>query len=264
MNSRPQLLEYHLAPGVRAFSTLRGGGCSEGVYASFNVNAFCGDRPEHVAANREALCRELGIGVDRLILPRQTHGCRVLAVDEALLALTEGRRAERLEGVDAVMTDVPGVCVGVSTADCIPVVLCDETRRAVAAVHAGWRGTVGRIVEKAVAAMAARYGSRPEELKAVIGPGISQAAFEVGEEVYDAFAAAGFPMDAIARRTDKWHIDLPAANYLQLEAAGLPMAAIQVSGHCTYTESDTFFSARRLGISSGRIYTGILLSPSPK
>ena len=96
-------------------------------------------------------------------------------------------------------------------------------------------------------------------LRAVIAPGISVAAFEVGDEVYDAFAAAGFPMDVVARRMGRWHIDLNVANFLQLEAAGVPLDRIQVSSYCTYTECDRFFSARRLGIQSGRLYTGILL-----
>lgn len=262
MTSKPELLEYDLGPAVRAFTTTRFGGCSEGNYASFNINGYCGDDPAHIAANRAALCSELGIQPDRLILPHQVHGKKVLAVGAALLELDEVARRERLEGIDAVTTDVPGVCVGVSTADCIPVLLYDEAHGAVAAVHAGWRGTVQRIVAEAVRAMSRNYGSEAASLRAVIAPGISMAAFEVGDEVYDAFAAAGFPMDAVARRMGRWHIDLNVANFLQLEAAGVPLDRIQVSSYCTYTESDRFFSARRLGIQSGRLYTGILLRPN--
>lgn len=261
MTDRPELLEYTLGTGVRAFTTTRLGGCSEGTYASFNINEYCGDRPDHIRANRAALCHALGIEPEALILPHQVHGTTVREVDAALLRHDAATRHALLEGVDAVMTDVAGVCVGVSTADCIPVLLYDEAHRAVAAVHAGWRGTVSRIVAYAVAAMTARYATRPADLRAVIAPGISTAAFEVGDEVYEAFAAAGFPMDAVAHRTDRWHIDLPVANFLQLEAAGIPLDRIQVSSHCTYTECDRFFSARRLGIRSGRLYTGIMLRP---
>ena len=109
--------------------------------------------------------------------------------------------------------------------------------------------------------MSLHYGTEAAMLRAVIAPGISVAAFEVGDEVYDAFAAAGFPMDVVARRMGRWHIDLNVANFLQLEAAGVPLGRIQVSSYCTYTECDRFFSARRLGIQSGRLYTGILLRP---
>lgn len=92
------------------------------------------------------------------------------------------------------------VCIGVSTADCIPILLADTEHHAIAAVHAGWRGTVARIAEKAVAALTRYYETRPERVEAVIGPGISQAAFEVGDEVYEAFSRAGFNMKQIARR----------------------------------------------------------------
>ena len=106
--------------------------------------------------------------------------------------------------------------------------------------------------------MTTAYGSQPADLRVQIGPGISLDSFEVGDEVYDAFAAAGFDMKSISRREAKWHIDLPECNHLQLIAAGVPEAHISVADICTIKQSDTFFSARRLGIQSGRIFTGII------
>ena len=147
------------------------------------------------------------------------------------------------------------VCV--STADCIPVLLHDPRHHAVAAIHAGWRGTVARIVRQTVQAMQARLGTQAADLRAVIGPGISLQAFEVGQEVYDAFLAAGFPMESIAVQRDKWHIDLWEANRLQLKEAGVQ--DIQIAGVCTYTHPDLYYSARRLGIQAGRILNGIML-----
>jgi YfiH family protein len=157
------------------------------------------------------------------------------------------------------MTDLVGVCIGVSTADCIPLLLHDPKRRAVCAIHAGWRGTVARITQKAVQTMTETYGTRPSDLIAQIGPGISLDSFEVGQEVFDAFAAAGFNMPAISKMYAKWHIDLPECNRQQLIASGLRTDHIHLSGICTYRAHDTFFSARRLGIHSGRIFTGILI-----
>ena len=157
------------------------------------------------------------------------------------------------------MTDVPQLCIGVSTADCIPVLLYDSIHRAVSAVHAGWRGTVLRIVQKAVEAMHNAYGTAPADLQAVIGPGISLDSFEVGDEVYEQFLSAGFDMQPISRRDAKWHIDLPMCNRLQLMEAGIPSNNIQMTNICTYQQYDRYFSARRLGIQSGRIYTGILI-----
>ena len=247
----PQLTYYNMGTGVTAFSTTRQGGCSTGNYAAFNINGYCGDDEVHIAANKVALCGLLGIDSNRLVMPHQVHDCVVRRID--------GPQQGVIEGVDAVMTDVPQLCIGVSTADCIPVLLYDSTHRAVSAVHAGWRGTVLRIVQKAVEAMRDTYGTVPADLQAVIGPGISLDSFEVGDEVYDQFLSAGFDMQPISRRDAKWHIDLPMCNRLQLMEAGVPADHIQMTNICTYQQYDRYFSARRLGIQSGRIYTGILI-----
>ena len=139
-------------------------------------------------------------------------------------------------------------------------------------------GTVQRIVEKTVKKMAAVYCTHPCDLIAQIGPGISLDSFEVGDEVYDAFAKEGFPMELISKRypcnecgsqfftlhsslfTSKWHIDLPECNRQQLLSMGIPSDHIAVSPVCTFQQPDTFFSARRLGINSGRIFSGIQLN----
>ena len=230
-----QLLNYDMAPDVVAFSTTRQAGCSM------------------------ALCQQLGISDDRLVMPHQTHDTRVACIDEDFLSMTMAERQDALEGIDALMTNVPGVCIGVRTADCIPLLLYDPQHRAACAIHAGWRGTVARLTEKAVCAMTATYGTRPSDLIAQIGPGISLDSFEVGQEVYDAFAAAGFDMPTISKRYAKWHIDLPECNRRQLTDSGLRADRITLCGICTYKAYDTFFSARRLGINTGRIFTGILL-----
>jgi hypothetical protein len=240
-----------MGAGVTAFSTTRQGGCSTGNYAAFNINGYCGDDIVHVAANKVALCSLLGIEYDHLVMPHQIHDCVVRRID--------GPQQETLEGVDAVMTNVSQLCIGVSTADCIPILLFDPVHRAVSAVHAGWRGTVLRIVEKAVEAMQENYGTEAADLQAVVGPGISLNSFEVGDEVYDQFQAAGFEMEAISRCDEKWHIDLPECNRLQLVESGVLPSHIQMTNICTFQACDRFFSARRLGIQSGRIFTGILL-----
>lgn len=253
----PKLLRYNTDHGITAFSTTRHGGKSEGRYAAFNINNYCGDLPAHTQANRLSLCNTIGITPESLIVPHQTHGTEIRQIAPEYFNLTADTRNMLLEGVDAVMTDVPGVCVGVSTADCIPILIYSAERRAVCAVHAGWRGTAGRIAQKAVTAMCAAYGLSPTALKAIIGPGISEKNFEVGREVYDAFAKAGFDMTKIAQMHGKWHIDLPECNRLQLEEAGLSADNITLSGICTYDSVSEYFSARRLGTASGRIYSGI-------
>ena len=253
----PRLHYYNVGHAV-SFSTMRHGGVSQGEYASFNINEYCGDTAEAIAANRKALCDELGIDEAHLVMPHQTHGVEVRQIAADFIALPDNIRRMILEGVDAVMTNESGICIGVSTADCIPIIIYDQPHHAVCAVHAGWRGTVARIVEKAVKAMALAYKSDPQDLQCVIGPGISFDAFEVGMEVYDQFRQAGFGMVSGFVR-DKWHIDLKECNRLQLVALGVKPEAITVSPICTYTDNHNFFSARKQGIESGRIFTGAML-----
>lgn len=246
------IFEYSLDNRVRAFSTTRKGGVSTGNYSSFNISHYCNDRLKNVQENRNRLSLLLDIPSERIIVPRQVHLTAVQAV-------TSHTKNTDLEDIDAVITNERQLCIGISTADCVPILLYDTTKQAIGAVHAGWRGTVGKIVCKTIQKMQEHYNSFPQDLKAIIGPSIGKEAFEVGDEVYDAFATAGFTMSEIAERREKWHIDLWAANFKLLVATGIKMENISVANICTYNHYDTFFSARRLGINSGRIYTGILL-----
>ena len=258
--THPVLHQYDLGPGVRAFSSTRHGGVGKGNYASFNINTYCGDNATDVESNRALLCQALGIDLCHLVYPHQVHGDVVASIDcQWMESLSPTEKRNSLEGVDAVMTNLAGVCIGISTADCIPILLYDPTHHAICAVHAGWRGTVKRIAQKAVEAMASRYGTEAQKLRAIIGPGISLQAFEVGDEVYHEFEAAHFDMAHIARRYRKWHIDLWECNRLQLMEVGILQANIQIAGICTYQRLDDFFSARRLGLNSGRIFTGIMM-----
>ena len=255
----PELRYYDFGEGVIAFSSTRRGGYSKGNYGEFNINRYCGDAPQAIRQNREALCQLLGISDHQVVMPHQVHLTEVAVIDETFLQLPAGEQQQQLEGVDALMTNVSRVCIGVSTADCIPVLLYDPEHHAVCAVHAGWRGTVQRIVAVAVDQMIKAYDAQPQNMMAQIGPGISLDSFEVGDEVYEAFEKARFEMPQISRHDAKWHIDLPLCNRLQLEASGIPTHQIFVASDCTFKQPDTWFSARRLGIQSGRIFTGIML-----
>lgn len=168
---------------------------------------------------------------------------------------------EDLDGIDALITDRKGIAIGARTADCIPVLLYDESHHAAAAVHSGWRGTVGRISAVTISEMISRYGTDPSELKAVIGPGIGFDSFQVGDEVVDRFREEGFPMDMIYRNEGEKvpgsmkggdHIDLWQAVKWTLEESGVKPENITVAGICSYSSNDILFSARREGISCGR------------
>ena len=256
-----RMLEYGMMrpySDIFCFSTTRHGGYSAGAYASFNCNGYCGDNGIAVERNRELLCSLMPVRPLCMVIPHQVHQTEVRVIDNVFLEKSETERQELLEGVDALVTDLSKVCLCVSTADCIPVLCYDTRRKVVAAIHAGWRGTVAGIVGKALRVMSGRYGTEGKDVVACIGPGISQDAFEVGDEVYDAFRESGFDMSRIAVRRDKWHIDLWEANRMQLSASGVRPENIGLSGICTYHNAADFFSARRLGIRSGRILSGIM------
>lgn len=261
------LLRYDVSSDIVAFSTRRG--CltdADSPYSSFNANPYCGDDLNRVVASQKSLASMIGVGQDKLIIPHQVHGKRVLKVDELFMSQEQAEREKALDGTDALVSNLKGVCLCISTADCVPVLVYDKQSGAMAAVHAGWRGTVQNIVGATLALMADAYGTNPKDCHAVIGPSISLDSFEVGEEVYEEFAKAGFDMSAIARRypctggplTEKWHIDLWEANRIQLLDAGLLPQSVKVAGICTYKNYEEYFSARRLTIKSGRIITGIV------
>ena len=256
---QPTVLSFDLHNDVIAFSTTRHGGFSVGNYAEFNINPYYGDDTDAVRRNQQLMCQMLGIDDNRIIMPHQVHSTEMAQIDTAFFQCSVRERQQRLEGIDALMTNLPGVCIGVSTADCIPILIYDSRQHVVSAIHAGWRGTVRRIAQKSIAEMQKAFQSQTQDMIIQIGPGICLDSFEVGDEVYEAFAEAGFDMKAISQRQEKWHIDLQECNRLQLIAAGVPPTNIAVSDICTVKQSSEFFSARRLGIHSGRIFTGIML-----
>jgi len=235
------------APFVHAFST-RAGGVSAAPFDTLNMGARWGDLPAHVAENRRRLLRALGVA-GPLYVARQVHGAAVVrvraGVDPAAIAPVEA---------DALITGDAGVAVGVFVADCVPALLVDPRTGAVAAAHAGWRGTVAGVLPAAVRALAAEFGARPDNLRVALGPAIGACCFEVGAEVARAFeaalggaAAADVVIPSPRGAAGKWHVDLKAANRLLLERAGVPTEAIDVGTDCTHHDRARFFSYRRDG-----------------
>lgn len=245
--------------GVAAFSTTRGEVDGRNPYSGVNLCDYVGDDALRVLDARIMLAMQLGVDLDAVVMPRQTHSCNVAVIDTHFKDNDIDRQEQALEGVDALVTTLPGVVIGVNTADCVPIVLVDEAAGVIAVAHAGWRGTVGRIARAVVEEMC-RQGARVERIQASMGPSICQDCFEVGDEVVEAFKKARFDLDAIVTRnasTGKAHIDLRAANREVLVAAGVPAGNVVLSQHCSRCEHERFFSARRLGIDSGRTFTGI-------
>lgn len=243
------------------FTTTIHGGISKGAYSTFNLGEYCGDSADAVAQNRRSLARLLS--VDEILVPYQTHKDKICIIDEEFLSMRDDERKNCLSGVDALITCQRNICIGITTADCVPVLLFDPQNNVLAAVHAGWRSTADSIVQKVVGLMISRFGSNPANLFAGIGPSISVQKFEVGDEVGDVFKGKGFDLVSISCRneeTGKLHIDLKEANKYQLLDVGILPENIEVSRFCTYSDTDKFFSARRQGIHSGRMLTGGVLS----
>ncbi|MEM1094347.1 MAG: peptidoglycan editing factor PgeF [Bacteroidota bacterium] len=235
------LLRPRLAglPNVNAGFSTRHGGVSTGAYGSLNLGLSTDDAEANVQTNRQRFAEALGFSADQMAIAGQVHGSTVRVVETSGL----------YRGVDALVTTTPGVLLSMSAADCAAVLLADA--QVVGACHAGWRGTVAEIALKTVAQMVA-LGASAERMHAYISPCISQANFEVGEEV-----AAHFAEAFVDRTRAKPHADIKGALVAQLRRAGIPEAYIEASPHCTYGEVTDFFSYRAERGVTGRLMGGI-------
>lgn len=225
---------------VNAFST-RTGGTSEMPLAALNLAGFRDDEPANIYENRRRFLR-LFAGDWKLMTVVQVHGDDLALIKDAQDVQPDAVRA------DALLTNVPRILLGVKTADCVPVILGDARSGALAAVHAGWRGTLAEIVMRAVARMTSEYGTRADDLRAAIGPAALGCCYEVGAEVVTAFRHKFADAENFLRPSNRpAHalIDLHHANRQQLVAAGLSPARIHLAPLCTMCRTDLFFSHRR-------------------
>lgn len=263
-SKRLNLLTFRSFPTERVsvFITTTQGGISTGAYASLNLSPYSGDDADCVSENQERLADEINVSIDNLYIPYQTHNDKVAIIDNDFLQKSDFEKAKLLNGIDALITDQKDICIGVTTADCVPILIFDPVQHVLAAIHAGWKGTVVRIAEKTIEKMTEQFDSKPQDLVTGIGPCISQKHFEVGDEVVEAFIRAGFTIADIAYRNTesrKMHINLELANKLLLIEAGIDNKNIEIANLCTYSNPKLFFSARRQTINSGRILTGGVL-----
>ena len=246
---------------VEWFMSNREGGYSTNAYQSLNLGFYSGDDESSVLRNREALSQCLGITSSHVIIPKEVHETQWIWVESMHTRLSVAER-EQLFVCDALLTKEPGICIGVTTADCVPILLYDDSQRVVAAVHAGWKGVVKGILPKVVKEIASQMAIMPEHLNMRVNACISAACFEVGEEVAKLFEKEGLDHDIVIRSSNytKPHIDLRKAIKQQAEACGVKRDNISISNECTY-DNDRYFSARRDGFASGRMVSGIMLHP---
>jgi len=241
-------------PGVRYFCTTRGGGVGRAPHDTLNLGLRAGDDPEAVAENRRRLRAMLP--ADPLWL-RQVHGSEVIDAD-----LPRGvTQPDEDPAVDSAVTAQAGRVLAVMAADCLPVMIVDQDATVLGAAHAGWRGLSGGVLENVLAALR-RKNPSATQWRAWVGPGIGPDAFEVGEDVLRAFTADDEQAAALFRpypgRPGKWLADLASLAALRLRRAGVQ--DVHVSGMCTYTDRERFFSYRRDG-ATGRMAMLAWLQP---
>jgi polyphenol oxidase len=241
------LLRTRLFPAAitHGFST-RIGGVSQHRYASLNVGGRWGDAPEAVTENLRRIASLAEFELDQLVRVRQVHGAEVLAAHEV----------DAESEADAIWCarahPGPAKVVGVMTADCVPILICDRDASVVAAVHSGWRGTAANIAARTVEILREQGGVAPEQLLAAIGPCIEVSAFEVGEEVAEPFTKH-FDGRFVARSFgEKPHVDLVGCVRAQLQEAGIPATQIERVGACTHANPGLYFSYRRDGAGIGQ------------
>lgn len=245
---------------VHAFST-RNGGVSKGPYKSLNLGIHVGDSYENVLENRARFARSVGVNPQSLVSGAQVHGDKVQLVS----IMHKGRGAESdsdaLPGVDALVTNLPGLPLTSYYGDCVPVFLLDPLTRVIALAHAGWKGTVLRIAQKTVLNMHSRYNCKPENCLAVIGPSIGQCCYEVDNQVINRLRLS-FPDwndFAISSGEGRWKLNLAALNKKALIDAGLVKDNIVVADLCTSCNKDLFFSHRSSGGHTGRMASIIMI-----
>lgn len=223
-----------------AGQSTRHGGVSAPPFDSLNLSFNVGDAIENVMENRRRLFHHLGFDESQLASSHQVHDDKILLVEAP----------GRLDGYDALITNRVGIFLGVSVADCVPVLVFDAKSQSVAAIHAGWKGTAKHIVAKTLHEMQARFGTQAADCFAWIGTCIDECSYEVGEEVAAEFDSAFKRWDAVRQ---KFFLDLKAANRVQLLDFGIPASQIEVSPFSTFLHYDDYFSHRKSGGKTGRM-----------
>jgi YfiH family protein len=224
--------------GIRHAFFTRDGGVSRGIYASLNAGVGSQDDPKHVAENRARMAAVLGVMPDRLLTTYQIHSPDVV-VAEKPWAVAERPKA------DALVTAVPGLALGVGTADCCPILFADPQARVIGAAHAGWRGAFTGVVEATIEAME-RCGAARERIVAAIGPTIRQANYEVGPEFVTRFRRADEANERFFVPSGKpGHARFDLTGYVAARLTRAGIRTIDDGGDCTYAAPDRFFSYRR-------------------
>lgn len=252
----PKPVAFWQAPSLIALPWLthgvteRCGGASSEPFATLNLGLHVGDEPGRVVENRRRAAHALGFALETMVCAGQIHGGCVARVTLAEAGRGAEAHADALPGVDALITDMPGVLLALFFADCVPVLLADPKRRAIGVAHAGWRGLAAGVLPQTIRVMQETFDTQPHDLIAAIGPCIGACCYEVGGEVAAFFADDVQPLVSFDGRP---HVDLAGVTYRQLRAAGVRHDQITTSGHCTSCLPNAYFSHRRDRGETGRM-----------
>ena len=245
---------------IRHFVSTRTGGQSNAPYDSLNLGYHVGDNPEHVLENRKRLALAVGIPLSCFTLAKQIHSGTVAVVSEAMRGRGSTKYEEAIETTDAMVTDVPGICLVILVADCVPMLFFDPVKKVIGVAHAGWKGTLQSIALHTVGAMENGFGSSPHNIIVGMGPSIGPCCYEVGPEVISHVKSAFSPSKEYLvkeSKDGKGYLDLWRANLDQLLRAGIQRKNIEMAMKCTCHNPDLFFSYRHQKGGTGRFGAGI-------
>jgi YfiH family protein len=238
---------------IHAFCT-RWGGVSKGRFANLNFSVNEGDTQRNVAENWNILSNAFNIPEDHFFTVNQIHGDRILIIDDTVPDSHD-------PGYDGIITNKPGIAIGIKTADCVPIFLVDRVKHIIGTIHAGWKGTSLNIAGKALRILVNKFASKPEDIIVTIGPSIGPCCYEVDETVWTAMEKdpdRDFFFKE-SRKAERWMLDLPKANQRQILRAGISPENVTSAGICTSCHRDTFFSHRGEGGQTGRQLNFIML-----
>ena len=238
-----------------AFST-RLGGVSEGYYSSLNLSFDRGDDPARVLENFKRIGASMGVAVEDMVLSKQTHTTNVRVVTKE----DKGKgviRKRNYTDVDGMITNVPGICLVTSYADCVPLYFVDPVKKAIGLSHSGWRGTVGKIGKNTVQLMQENFGSKPEDLLAAVGPSVCMDCYEVSEDVIEQFKEAfekKYWEELLYKKENgKYQLNLWKANELIFLESGILPEHMAITNVCTHCNSKILYSHRTMGNNRGNL-----------
>lgn len=243
---QPKQLSVNLVAG---FST-RNGGVSRPPFNSLNLGLGTDDQLANVEGNRATFTRAFDLSRHQLLTVKQVHGNDILLIDEENPDLSHFLTVE----VDAIVTNLQGIMIGILTADCFPILIWHKEKKIAAAIHAGWRGAANGLIDKVIKTIDAHFDCPATELQAAIGPGIGVHNYEIDRPVRDAFRQGTGFWNEISKETKlgHWQLNIPLSCQLQLEQSGLKPQNIEIAKECTCCHPESFFSHRRDNGVTGR------------